>query len=203
MQKFHWMKKISVFCGSSMGYDPIYRAKAIELGKVLAKHQCELLYGGGSVGLMKVIADVMLDNHCKVTGTITQHLMDMHVGYDKIDEMVVVDTMAERKKLLEDRADGFIVMPGGLGSMDEFFEVFVLSQLRVFDKPVALYNVNGFYDDIIRFIDHSANEGFIRKEHAHGLIVSDDPEKLLEKMEQFKPVDVMKWVVEIKEQVKS
>ena len=81
-----------------MGYDPIYRAKAIELGKVLAKRQCELLYGGGSVGLMKVIADVMLDNHCKVTGTITQHLMDMHVGYDKIDEMVVVETMAERKK---------------------------------------------------------------------------------------------------------
>ena len=186
-----------------MGYDPIYRAKAIELGKVLAKHQCELLYGGGSVGLMKVIADVMLDNHCKVTGTITQHLMDMHVGYDKIDEMVVVETMAERKKLLEDRADGFIVMPGGLGSMDEFFEVFVLSQLRVFDKPVALYNVNGFYDDIIHFIEHSANEGFIRKEHAQGLIIGEDPEYLLEKMEQFKPVDVMKWVVEIKEQVKS
>lgn len=197
------MKKICVFCGSSMGYDPIYRAKAIELGKVLVKHQCELLYGGGSVGLMKVIADVMLDNHCKVTGTITQHLMDMHVGYDKIDEMVVVETMAERKKLLEDRADGFIVMPGGLGSMDEFFEVFVLSQLRVFDKPVALYNVNGFYDDIIHFIEHSANEGFIRKEHANGLIVGEDPEYLLEKMEQFKPVDVMKWVVEIKEQVKS
>lgn len=197
------MKKICVFCGSSMGYDPIYRAKAIELGKVLVKHQCELLYGGGSVGLMKVIADVMLDNHCKVTGTITQHLMDMHVGYDKIDEMVVVETMAERKKLLEDRADGFIVMPGGLGSMDEFFEVFVLSQLRVFDKPVALYNVNGFYDDIIHFIEHSANEGFIRKEHAQGLIVGEDPEYLLEKMEQFKPVDVMKWVVEIKEQVKS
>ena len=197
------MKKICVFCGSSMGYDPIYRAKAIELGKVLAKHQCELLYGGGSVGLMKVIADVMLDNHCKVTGTITQHLMDMHVGYDKIDEMVVVETMAERKKLLEDRADGFIVMPGGLGSMDEFFEVFVLSQLRVFDKPVALYNVNGFYDDIIHFIERSANEGFIRKEHAQGLIVGEDPEYLLEKMEQFKPVDVMKWVVEIKEQVKS
>ena len=197
------MKKVCVFCGSSMGYDPIYRAKAIELGKVLAKHQCELLYGGGSVGLMKVIADVMLDNQCKVTGTITQHLMDMHVGYDKIDEMVVVDTMAERKKLLEDRADGFIVMPGGLGSMDEFFEVFVLSQLRVFDKPVALYNVNGFYDDIIHFIEHSANEGFIRKEHAQGLIIGEDPEYLLEKMEQFKPVDVMKWVVEIKEQVKD
>ena len=195
------MKKICVFCGSSMGFDPIYKEKAKELGKALAERQCELLYGAGSVGLMRTIADVMLENHCKVRGTITRHLMDMHVGYDKIDELIVVDTMADRKKYLEDEADGFIVMPGGLGTMDEFFEAFVLSQLRVFDKPVALYNVNGFYDDIVRFIKHSTNEGFIRKEHAEGLIVSDNPTELLDLMEQFKPTDVMKWVVEIKKQV--
>lgn len=197
------MKKICVFCGSSMGFNPVYREKAVELSEALAHHQCELLYGAGSVGLMKIIADVMLENKCKVTGTITQHLMDMHVGYDKIDELIVVDTMADRKKYLEDEADGFIVMPGGLGTMDEFFEAFVLSQLRVFDKPVALYNVNGFYDDIVRFIDHSTREGFIRREHAQGLIVSDDPEYLLKKMEEFQPADVMKWVVEIKEQVEN
>ena len=195
------MKKICIFCGSSMGFNPVYREKAVELGQVLADHQCELLYGGGSVGLMKIIADVMLDNHCKVTGTITQHLMDMEVGYDDIDELMVVDSMAERKKILEDMADGFIAMPGGLGTMDEFFEAFVLSQLRVFDKPVALYNVNGFYDDVIRFIDHAANEGFVRKEHARGLIISDDPEYLLKKMEQYQPIDVRKWVTEIKEQL--
>ena len=195
------MKKICIFCGSSMGFNPVYREKAVELGQVLADHQCELLYGGGSVGLMKIIADVMLDNHCRVTGTITQHLMDMEVGYDDIDELMVVDSMAERKKILEDMADGFIAMPGGLGTMDEFFEAFVLSQLRVFDKPVALYNVNGFYDDIIRFIEHAANEGFVRKEHARGLIISDDPEYLLKKMEQYQPIDVRKWVTEIKEQL--
>ena len=197
------MKKICIFCGSSMGFDPIYREKAAELGRAMAEQQCELLYGGGSVGLMKIIADVMLENKCKVTGTITEHLMDMEVGYDEIDELIVVDSMAERKKILEDMADGFIAMPGGLGTMDEFFEAFVLSQLRVFDKPVALYNVNGFYDDIIRFIDHAAKEGFIRKEHAYNLIVSDDPKELLKKMEQFEPTDVNKWVVEIKEQVKG
>ena len=197
------MKRVCVFCGSSMGFDPIYREKAVELAKVLAERQCELLYGGGSVGIMKIIADVMLENHCKVIGTITQHLMDMGVGYDRIDELIVVDSMAERKKILEDMADGFIALPGGLGTMDEFFEVFVLSQLRVFDKPVAIYNVNGFYDDIIHFIQHSANEGFIRKEHATGLIVSDDPVELLEKMEQFRPTDVRKWVDEIKEQIKN
>ena len=197
------MKKICIFCGSSMGFDPIYREKAAELGRAMVEQQCELLYGGGSVGLMKIIADVMLENKCKVTGTITEHLMDMEVGYKDIDELIVVDSMAERKKILEDMADGFIAMPGGLGTMDEFFEAFVLSQLRVFDKPVALYNVNGFYDDIIRFIDHAAKEGFIRKEHAYNLIVSDDSKDLLEKMKHFQPTDVNKWVVEIKEQVRG
>ena len=197
------MKKICIFCGSSMGFDPIYRQKAAELGLAMADRQCELLYGGGSVGLMKIIADVMLERHCKVIGTITEHLMDLEVGYKDIDELIVVDSMAERKKILEDMADGFIAMPGGFGTMDELFEVMVLSQLRVFDKPVALYNVNGYYDDIIRFIDKAAKEGFVRKEHAENLLVSDDAKDLLEKMERFQPADVKKWVVEIKEQVKS
>lgn len=197
------MKKICVFCGSSMGFNPIYREKAAELGRVLADNGCELLYGGGSVGLMKVIADVMMERHCKVIGTITQHLMDMHVGHEAIDEMIVVETMAERKKVLEDMADGFIVLPGGIGTMDEFFETYVLSQLRVFDKPVALFNVNNYYDGIVQFIDHIANEGFMRREHAENLIVSDDPQEMLEKMKQFQPADVKKWVVEIKEQAEN
>lgn len=203
MQKKILMKKICVFCGSSMGFNPIFREKAAELGRILADNGCELLYGGGSVGLMRVIADVMMERGCKVTGTITQHLMNMHVGHAKIDEMIVVETMAERKKVLEDMADGFIVMPGGIGTMDEFFETYVLSQLRVFDKPVALFNVDGYYDGIVQFIDHIAKEGFMRKEHAENLIVSDDPKDLLEKMKQFQPADVDKWVVEIKEQIKE
>ncbi len=196
------MKKICIFCGSSMGFDPIYKEKAAELGHVLADHGCELLFGGGSVGLMKVIADVMMERGCKVTGTITKHLLDMHVGHDGIDELIVVESMAERKKILEDMADGFIALPGGIGTMDEFFEAYVLSQLRVFDKPVALYNVNGYYDGIVEFIKHIADEGFMRREHAENLIVSDDAKDLLAKMEQFQPADVTKWVVEIKEQVK-
>ena len=196
------MKKICIFCGSSMGFDPIYKQKAKELGRVMADQGCELLYGGGSVGLMKIIADVMMENKCRVIGTITQHLLDMRVGHPEIDELIVVGTMAERKKILEDMADGFIAMPGGIGTMDEFFEAYVLSQLRVFDKPVALFNVNGYYDGLITFINHMAREGFMRKEHAENLIVSDDPKELLAKMEQFQPADVTKWVVEIKEQVK-
>ena len=196
------MKKICIFCGSSMGFDPIYKEKAAELGRVLADNGCELLFGGGSVGLMKVIADVMMERGCKVTGTITKHLLDMHVGHDGIDELIVVESMAERKKILEDMADGFIALPGGIGTMDEFFEAYVLSQLRVFDKPVALFNVNGYYDGIVEFIQHIADEGFMRREHAENLIVSDDASDLLEQMRQFQPADVTKWVVEIKEQVK-
>ena len=186
-----------------MGFDPIYRQKAAELGQTMADRQCELLYGGGSVGLMKIIADVMLERHCKVIGTITEHLMDMEVGYKDIDELIVVDSMAERKKILEDMADGFSAMPGGFGTMDEFFEVMVLSQLRVFDKPVALFNVNGYYDHIIRFIEHATNEGFIHHEHANNLIVSDDPKALLDGIENFKPVEVKKWVHEIKDQLNN
>ena len=186
-----------------MGFDPIYREKAAELGRVLADNDCELLYGGGNVGLMNIIAEVMKQRHCKIVGSITQHLLDMRVGRPDIDELIVVETMAERKKILEDMADAFIAMPGGVGTMDEFFEVMVLSQLRVFDKPVALFNVNGYYDDIVRFLERATKEGFIRKEHAYNLIISDDPKELLEKMEHFQPTDVKKWVVEIKEQVKG
>ena len=185
-----------------MGFDPIYKEKAKELGQAMAERGCELLYGGGSVGLMKIIADVMLENHCKVIGTITQHLMDMEVGYDDIDELIVVESMAERKKILEDMADAFIAMPGGVGTMDEFFEVMVLSQLRVFDKPVALFNVNGYYDHIVSFLDRATRDGFIHREHADNLIVSDDPKALLKGIDNFKPVELKKWVSEIKEQAK-
>ena len=194
------MKKICIFCGSSMGFDPIYREKAAEMGRVLADNQCELLYGGGNVGLMNIIAEEMKQRHCRIVGTITQHLLDMRVGRPDIDELIVVDTMAERKKILEDMADAFIAMPGGVGTMDEFFEVMVLSQLRVFDKPVALFNVNGYYDDLVRFIERATKEGFIHSEHANNIIVSDDPKAILEGIENFKPVELKKWVTEIKEQ---
>ena len=186
-----------------MGFDPIYREKAAELGRVMADNDCELLYGGGNVGLMNVIAEVMKQRHRKVTGTITQHLLDMRVGRPDIDELIVVETMAERKKILEDMADAFIAMPGGVGTMDEFFEVMVLSQLRVFDKPVALFNVNGYYDDIVRFLERATKEGFIHSEHANNIIVSDDPKVLLEGIEKFKPVQITKWVHELKEQINN
>ena len=197
------MKKICIFCGSSMGHNPLYREKAAALAKAMAERQCELLYGGGSVGLMKIIADVMLQRHCKVVGTITEQLMDMEVGYKDINELIIVDSMAERKKILEDMADGFIAMPGGYGTMDELFEAAVLVQLRVYDKPVAIYNVNGYYDKLLDFLRHAVGEGFIQRPHLDNLIVSDDPKELLDKMEHFQPANIKKWVDEIKEQLKD
>ena len=199
--KIYQMKKICIFCGSSMGYDPIYREKAAELGRVLADNDCELLYGGGNVGLMNIIAEVMKQRHCRIVGSITQHLLDMRVGRPDIDELIVVETMSERKKILEDMADAFIAMPGGIGTMDEFFETYVLSQLRVFDKPVALFNVNGYYDDIVRFLERATKEGFIHSEHANNIIVSDDPKALLEGIERFEPVQITKWVHDLKKQI--
>lgn len=155
------MKKICVFCGSSMGFNPIFREKAAELGRILADNGCELLYGGGSVGLMRVIADVMLERGCKVTGTITEHLMNMHVGHSDIDEMIVVDTMAERKKVLEDMADGFIVMPGGIGTMDEFFETVTLKQLGIVNGPLVLLNTGEFYTPLLELLQRMAEGGFM------------------------------------------
>ena len=197
------MKKICIFCGSSMGHNPLYREKAAALAEAMADRQCELLYGGGSVGLMKIIADVMLQRQCKVVGTITEQLMDMEVGYKDINELIIVDSMAERKKILEDMADGFIAMPGGYGTLDELFEAAVLVQLRVYDKPVAIYNVNGYYDRLLDFLKHAVGEGFIQRPHLDNLIVSDDPKELLDKMEHFQPANIKKWVDEIKEQLKD
>ena len=195
--------KICIFCGSSMGFDPIYKEKALELGQEMAKNGCELYYGAGSVGLMKIIADVMMQNQCRVVGTITRKLVDMEVAYHDIDEIIMVESMAERKSILEERADAFIAMPGGMGTMDELFEAIVLSQLRVHDKPVAIYNVNGYYNRLIEWLQHAVDEGFIRKEHFHNLIVSADPKEILERIDAFKPVEVKKWVDNIKEESKN
>ena len=145
------MKKICIFCGSSMGFNPIYKEKAAELGRVLADHGCELLYGGGSVGLMKIIADVMMERHCKVTGTITQHLLDMRVGHPEISELIVVETMAERKKILEDMA-----------SIIEGFRVYSSNQIVKADEQKAA--LMGGYESIRQAF--SKNEDAIREQTA-------------------------------------
>ncbi|MBQ3594940.1 MAG: TIGR00730 family Rossman fold protein [Bacteroidales bacterium] len=192
--------KVCVFCGSSMGNDVRYQDSAVRLGEVLAENDCTLYYGGGNVGLMKVIADKMLEEGKEVVGVMPNLILDMEIGHDGVTKMIETDSMSERKSLLIDESDAFIAMPGGFGTLDELFEIIVLNQLQITDKPVALYNVMNYYDGIIQFIDHAVSQGFIRKEHRNNIIISDDPEVLFRELSKHKSVDIKQWIEDIKEE---
>ena len=192
--------KVCVFCGSSMGNDVRYQDAAVRLGEVLAENDCTLYYGGGNVGLMKVIADKMLEEGKEVVGVMPDLILDMEIGHDGVTKMIETDSMSERKSLLIDESDAFIAMPGGFGTLDELFEIIVLNQLQITDKPVALYNVMNYYDGIIQFIDHAVSQGFIRKEHRDNIIISDDPEVLFRELSKHKSVDIKQWIEDIKEE---
>lgn len=195
--------KVCVFCGSSMGNDVRYQDAAVRLGEVLAENDCTLYYGGGNVGLMKVIADKMLEEGKEVVGVMPNLILDMEIGHDGVTKMIETDSMSERKSLLIDESDAFIAMPGGFGTLDELFEIIVLNQLQITDKPVALYNVMNYYDGIIQFIDHAVSQGFIRKEHRDNIIISDDPEVLFRELSKHKSVDIKQWIEDIKEESKG
>lgn len=194
--------KICVFCGSSMGNDIRYQEAAAQLGEVLAQNDCTLYYGGGNVGLMKVIADKMIERGKEVVGVMPNLILEMEIGHDGISKMVEVDSMSERKTILINESDAFIAMPGGFGTLDELFEIVVLNQLRVTDKPVALYNTLNYYDSLINFIDHGVSQGFIRKEHRNNIIVSDNPETLFQELSRHKSIDIKQWIEDIKEESK-
>ena len=191
--------KICVFCGSSMGNDIRYQEAAERLGEVLAQNECTLYYGGGNVGLMKIIADKMIERGKEVVGVMPNLIIEMEIGHDGISKMIEVDSMSERKTILINESDAFIAMPGGFGTLDELFEIVVLNQLRITDKPVALYNTLNYYDSLINFIDHAVSQGFIRKEHRDNIIVSDNPETLFQELSRHKSIDDIKqWIEEIK-----
>ena len=190
--------KICVFCGSSMGNDIRYQEAAAQLGEVLAQNDCILYYGGGNVGLMKVIADKMIEKGKEVVGVMPNLILDMEIGHDGISKMIEVNSMSERKTILINESDAFIAMPGGFGTLDELFEIVVLNQLRITDKPVALYNTLNYFDSLINFLDHAVSQGFIRKEHRDNIIVSDNPETILEELSRHKSIDIKQWIEEIK-----
>ena len=194
--------KICVFCGSSMGNDIRYQEAAAQLGEVLAQNDCTLYYGGGNVGLMKVIADKMIEKGKEVVGVMPNLILEMEIGHDGISKMVEVDSMSERKTILINESDAFIAMPGGFGTLDELFEIVVLNQLRITDKPVALYNTLNYYDCLINFIDHGVSQGFIRKEHRDNIIVSDNPETLFQELSRHKSIDIKQWIEDIKQESK-
>ena len=192
--------KVCVFCGSSMGNDPRYKEAAERLGEVLTRYDCSLYYGGASVGLMKIIADKMLENGKEVVGIIPKLITDMEIAHEGVTKMIETESMSERKLMLIEESDAFIAMPGGFGTLDEIFEVVVLNQLRITDKPIALYNTLNYYDKLIEFIDYAVSQGFIRKEHRDNLIVSDDPEILFKELSRHKSICIDQWIKDIKEE---
>jgi uncharacterized protein (TIGR00730 family) len=178
------LKTVCVFCGSQAGRQPAYEQAARELARVLLLHDVGLVYGGGHVGLMGALADAMLAGGGRVAGIIPQHLMRPEVAHQDLTELVVVDSMHARKRLMADRSDAFIVLPGGYGTLEEMFEMVTWLQLRLHAKPVGLVNVDGYFDHLLRFVEHSAREGFIRRADWDLLIVEDAPAALFERLQQ-------------------
>lgn len=176
------LSAVTVFCGSASGTDPAYEAAAIAMGKLLADRHIGLVFGGGSVGLMGVIANSVMANGGTATGVIPRHLWEQEVGHNELSELLVVDTMHERKKAMADRADAFIAMPGGAGTLEELFEVFTWNQIGLHDKPIGVLDIAGFYQPLLAFLDQARDHGFIRP--ANRAIIQDDPdpETLLDKL---------------------
>jgi uncharacterized protein (TIGR00730 family) len=183
-----------VFCGSSPGARQSYRDVAEALGRTLAAEGRTLVYGGGNVGLMGAIADAALAAGARVVGVIPPHLVAREVGHDGLTELPLVDSMHERKQLMADLADAFVLLPGGLGSLEEFFEVWTWGQLGLHRKPYGLLNVDGYFDRLLTFLDHAVAERFIRREHRDLLLVDDDAGRLLGRLDAYEPSAVTKWI---------
>ena len=183
-----------------MGKNNLYRKTAADFGKMLAGENITLVYGGGKVGLMGVMADSALAAGGKCIGVIPKSIADLEIAHDYLTELHIVKNMQERKAMMMEISDAFVALPGGLGTLDELAEVLTYNQLRIFDKPLGLLNVNGYFDHLTQFFDHGVTEGFVRKEHRDNIILSDNAEDLLVKLNQYKPVHIGKWIEEIKEE---
>ena len=192
------MTKICVFCGSGMGYREEYRLAARELGDYLAVQNIGLVYGGANVGLMQVIADTMLEKGAEVVGIMPENLVAKEVAHAGLTELVIVRTMAERKNKMVQLSDGFVALPGGFGTLDELSEILTFNQLRISDKPLGILNVCGYFDRLISFFDHAVEEGFVRNEHRNNLIISENIEDLITRMQNYKPLNMGKWIKDIK-----
>lgn len=192
------IKNVGVFCGSAIGGKDIYGNKAEKLGALLAKNDITLVYGAANIGLMGILANSVIDNGGKVIGVITEKLADVDLAHKYLAELRVVKTMSERKTLMTDLSDAFIILPGGYGTFDELFEVLTLCQLNIIHKPIGLLNVEGYFDPLILLIRHSIKERFIRHEHGDLFVVDEDENLLLRKIEDFQPVETIKWLKNFK-----
>jgi uncharacterized protein (TIGR00730 family) len=186
--------RVCVFCGSSSGRDDSYADAARAVGSLLADEGIGLVYGGGSVGLMGILADAVLDSGGDVDGVLPAGLFDREIAHPGLNKMHVVASMHERKALMYELSDGFLALPGGLGTLDELLEIATWSQLGLHRKPIGLLDVNGYFAPLEAFLDHAVQEGFVRDVHRLRLLRSDDPRALLEAMRMFDPGEpTEKW----------
>jgi uncharacterized protein (TIGR00730 family) len=176
------IRSICVFCGSNSGARPQYADAACELGSLLARRCIGIVYGGGHVGMMGHVADAALAAGGNVVGVIPEHLMRPEVAHQRLDELIVVESMHVRKRTMSERADAFVVLPGGFGTFEEMFEMVTWLQLRLHSKPVGLVNCLGYFDHLLAFLRHAADEGFIRPQHRRLLLVESSPLALIDRM---------------------
>lgn len=185
---------VAVYCGSSLGKDKVYTDFAVKLGETLATRNIHLVYGGGNIGLMGVIANMVLQEGGRVTGVLPHFLNKKEIGNLDIDELILVDSMHERKQKISNISDGFIAMPGGLGTLEELAEMMTWTQLGLSRKPIGLLNINGFYDLLLQHFDKMVKEGFMKENNRSMLVSDEDPEALLDKMLDFKPIKTPNWL---------
>ena len=187
------MRSICVFCGSYAGERPEYAQAARDFGRQLAEQAITVIYGGGNVGLMGVLADSALAAGGRVIGVIPQHLVDKELAHAGVD-LRIVSSMHERKALMAELADAFVALPGGFGTFEEFFEILTWSQLGLHSKPCGLLNVSGYYDPLIAMLEHAAREGFLRPLHLQLMVQASEPAQLLEILRTSHPPVLPKWL---------
>lgn len=187
-------KRICVYCGANPGFSPVYQDAAIALADELSRAGITLVYGGSSVGLMGILADRVLQNGGQAIGVIPQALVDKELAHERLTELHVVASMHERKAKMAELADGFIALPGGMGTLEELFEMLTWAQLGFHQKSCAVLNVDGYYDGLLSFLERAVSQGFIRDEHRHLLLNHDHPQTLLELMASYEPPQQPKWI---------
>jgi uncharacterized protein (TIGR00730 family) len=191
------LRRICVFCGSSSGRDPAYAKAAESLGRAMVEMQLGLVYGGARVGLMGRIAQTVLDHGGEVIGVMPSALVDKEVAFEDLSDLRIVDSMHERKAMMADLSDGFVALPGGLGTLEELLEILTWAQLGIHDRPCGVLNVNGYFDRIADFLDHAVDQEFILPVHREMVIFSDDAESLLTAFQGYRAptIDKASWIL--------
>ena len=188
------IRRLAIFCGSNPGARPDYVEAARSLGRLLAERGIGIVYGGSSVGLMAALADAMMDELGDIIGVIPRMLVEREVANTALSDLRIVDSMHQRKAMMAELADGFVALPGGIGTLEEFFETWTWGQLGMHAKPCGLLNVAGYFDPLLTFLDHAVSEKFVRDVHRGMVVVERDPAVLLSRFESYDPPRVVKWL---------